>query len=149
MGVRLSHEECLWIHETWHQAFPAFREWKARVRAELKQYGYIETATGFRRHFGDFNAMLPQQQAEAVREAMNCKSQTLAAHIAYIGVVDMHQAGLSINGFFHDAVSFETYVPEDRPQIEASMTQRPVQVLQDVFGVAFSVPLVIKSSLDP
>jgi DNA polymerase I-like protein with 3'-5' exonuclease and polymerase domains len=153
MGIRLSDGQAIRIHNAWHTAFKAFKLWRLWVKLGLIQNGFGETATGFRRHFGDFNKLPSQQQAEAIREMMNCESQTLAAHIAYLALCELHRRGLPINGFFHDSISFDVTDeqandPEFRQTVEYCMTQYPIQALKTVFGVDFDVPLTVKWSCD-
>jgi hypothetical protein len=149
--ITLSLEEAVWIHQTWHATFPAFRSWYFATERFVQHHGYIETATGFRRHFGDYNLYRTQSARDAVkREAVNCLSQTLAAHIAYIGLATCHERGYPVNGFFHDGISFE-YADQqaferDRQGITDALCAEPVRVLLQHFGVAFDVPLVVKFS---
>lgn len=150
MGVSLTLTEAAEIRHKWHEVFPAFRGWYADVAAHLFKEGYIETFTGRRRHFGDPSLLRGHRRGEALREAVNTHVQGPAADIALLGLVGCHQAGLPINGFFHDAISFEfpgggTAAAE--PRIVEAMTQFPVRVLRDHFGVKFTMPLTVDAKI--
>ena len=148
MGIALSENESRRISRLWHQAFPAFKPWYGAVAEEVYEDGYVETATGFRRHYGDIKNMPAPRIAEIVREAVNCKAQTLAAHIAYCGMAALRRRNIPVVGFFHDAYGFDFasphYMEYYRPQIIEALTVEPITRLRTDFGVAFDIPLVVK-----
>lgn len=149
----LSYEQANWIHLGFHNALPTFRSWWYPHTAHLlDQQGFIETATGFRRHFDGFSTLKYEDRVSAIRQAVNCQAQTLAAHIAYIGLVTLRQRGYPVNGFFHDAVSFEFQSRRmfeiAKPDIIDAMTLEPIRVLRQHFGVDFNVPLAVSFSVD-
>lgn len=151
--IFLTWEQAQYLHMTFHRAFPSFNGWWfGHVTEQLDKHGFIETATGFRRHFDGFSSLRGPVRLDAIRQAANCLSQTLAAHIAYIGLIELRARHYPVNGFFHDAVGLE-FDSRDRFQIARAditdaMTVHPIKVLKQHFGVDFTVPLVIGFSAD-
>lgn len=146
MGVSLTLAEAAGIRRRFHEVYPAFRPWYADVAQHLFKDGYVETFTGRRRHFGDPHLLVGSRRSEALREAVNTHVQGPAADIALLGLVGCHGAGYPINGFFHDAISFENKAGTSASAIEgitSCMTEYPVRVLRENFDVNFTVPLTI------
>jgi DNA polymerase I-like protein with 3'-5' exonuclease and polymerase domains len=145
-GLEISLEEAERGHKFWHGQFPAFRRWYAQTWEELKAYGYVESATGRRRHFVDEVIYQPRwKRAADLREAVNFKVQSLAADIALTALARCHQVGLPINGFVHDSISFEIGDNEDLTEwITQCMVEYPVNYLRENFGVNFTMPLAVE-----
>lgn len=148
MGVNLTMGESAAVRNTWHETFPAFNAWYGRVAMELREHGYVQTFTGRRRHFGDPDLLKGFKFMEALREAVNTHVQGPAADIALLGLIECHKAGLPINGFFHDAITFEFPAGEGKKHLEQIthlMTIRPVEILKEKFNVTFDMPLTVEA----
>ena len=148
MGISLSRSTCNDLHRRWHNVFPAFMDFYRQTLEELLRQGYIETATGYRRHFGDPELLSGLRLAAALREAVNVKVQTLAAHVALIGLAECHRQGLPVCGFIHDANLFdfktEHEAVDNAGLIHYCMVVHPINVLRETFGVDITVPLTIE-----
>jgi uracil-DNA glycosylase len=144
-GIALELPFCRALHVTWHRTFPEFIPWYARVWDELLEHGFVETATGRRRHFGDVRLLNKLGRAAAHREAVNFKVLGLEPDIALLGLSACHRAGLPVNGFFHDAVSFEfdnlSALRDNEQEIRRCMIETPLAILRDEFGADITVPL--------
>jgi DNA polymerase-1 len=148
-GIRLSRSEAVAIHTQWHKTFPAFRGWYERTAATLRAQGWVESAMGRRRHFGDYNSLWGKHREAALREAVNFQVQSLAADVAFLGLSRCHQAGMPINGFFHDAISFEfgkNVGGHVYREIEDCMVGDAVRSLEKM-GVKLTVPLTVDFKL--
>lgn len=148
MGIKLDRRTSDRAHEAWHAAFPGFRAWYVSVFEELKEKGYVETATGHRRHYGDFSLLRGPARSAALREAVNLKVQSLACHVALLGLNACHQDAMPINGFIHDAITFEPgYVLTNLDRIRHNMVVHPVRVLRERFRVDLDVPLTVEAAI--
>jgi uracil-DNA glycosylase family 4 len=145
LGVVLPNK----LNQAWHRTFPRFHRWYREVEAELKEFGYVESATGFRRHYGDFNLYRGGKRAAALREAINVKVQGLAAHIALLGLSECHRRGYKITNFVHDSVMFDES-PNDFAGIQEGIREAlcmvPIQTLKERFNVNVDVPLLVEFS---
>jgi DNA polymerase I-like protein with 3'-5' exonuclease and polymerase domains len=137
------------VYTKWHEAMPAFKRWYEKVEAELREKGYVESATGRRRHFGD-PALLPRygpRFAEMLREAINFKVQSLAADLALIALALCHEASEPILGFVHDSILFEFEKGLAKPDLETrlrkTMVDDALAYLKEHFGVDITIPLEV------
>lgn len=148
MGIELPLGLCEDIVRAWHATFPEFRPWYERVWDEVKSQGYVETATGRRRNFGDVRLLNRSGRAAVLREAVNMKVLGLEPDIALLGLAECHRQALPINGFFHDAISFEfdnlQAFCDNKEQITRAMIAYPMLVLEAEFGVRIDVPLEVE-----
>lgn len=152
--IILSEAQAMRIHTAWHAAFPAFAPWYQSVWNEVKAFGYVETATGRRRHYGDVRMLKREGRIDVLREAVNMKVQPLAtADLSFLALSECYKQGLPINDFIHDSIALE--LPEqqwydERPAVEAMlhecMVERPLKILRDEFNVNITVPIVIDVS---
>ena len=143
-GKHLSLSTCQDIRTEWHKTFPAFSLFYKDTAERLRRDGYVESFTGRRRHFGDPSLLRGKTWEESLREAVNFQVQSPSADIAFLGLAACHDEGMPINGFFHDAISFE-FEPDEQEtwNIVVCMTQVPKRVLREEFGVDLTVPLAI------
>lgn len=154
-GIDLTLAEAEHIRTEWHRAFPRFGEWYGRTADLLRRTGYVESLTGRRRHFGAAGSLRGPAWRAAWRESVNHQVQSLAADVALLGLAACHEAALPINGFFHDAVTFEfpegTYnagnASEIAGQVHRCLTIFPVRTLAREFGVVIDVPLTVDVKL--
>lgn len=148
MGITIPLETCIMLHNEWHETFPEFRPWYARVTEDLRKNSYVESATGRRRHFGDVRTLTRTRFMEARREAVNFLVLGFEPDIAGLALSRCHILGLPINGFFHDAIGFEFNEGElnddVRKQIRSCMIDEPVRILRERFDVDLTVPLEIE-----
>ncbi len=149
-GIRLTENECKVIRWAWHKTFPQFQEWYVRTEHQLTANGYVESLTGRRRHYGDpgFVRSLPVPVREGfLREAVNFQVQSLGADVALMGLGRCHEMELPVNGFFHDANTFEfAYAGTGQAlhQIREGMVEYPREALRSIFGIDLTVPLVVE-----
>jgi uracil-DNA glycosylase family 4 len=151
MGVSLSRNEALRVHKMWHSWLPGFDSWYDAVAAEILRLGYVETAVGFRRHFGDPKTVRRSPLWKSFhREAVNVKVQNLALAVAALGVRSLHEAGYALNLFVHDSVGIDftgmAVAGQERNKIARLMCIEPVTLLARNFGVELDVPLAIDCS---
>jgi uracil-DNA glycosylase family 4 len=146
-GVVLSDAEARRIRKLWHATFPGFGHAYANVAGDLRRLGYVESFTGRRRHLGNPELLTGRHWGDALREAVNFKlGQSPAADVALLGLGACHTAGLPINGFFHDAVSFQFRAGETEQHVDLitkCLTVDPVVRLRDLFGVELTIPLAV------
>lgn len=148
-GIQLSLYECQKIHEKWHEVFPGFQKWYKEVETELRANGFVETGTGRRRHYGDISLLNRNSFAEAVRQSVNMKVQSLAADIALVALWMLDDPGpCQINYFGHDAIGGQL-APHNLETQKRKMTQKMTvespAFLKEHFGVDLSnIPLAIE-----
>jgi DNA polymerase-1 len=150
-GILLSRAECDKIYRVWHRTFPGFARFYKQTLTELERDGYVESATGYRRHFGDFSLLRGEARREALRQAVNMKVQTLACHVALIGLAACWRRDLPVCGFIHDAVLFDmpgSTALAKHDEIRYALTVEPIEVLKDRFNITLDVPLVVESNLE-
>jgi DNA polymerase-1 len=149
-GRVLSVEEAVRIYNLWHTTMPGFGQGYRRIWEELKEFGYVESFTGRRRHFLGFGpgcvpGRMPRWKRQAaLREAVNFKmGQAPESDITQIALAKCHQEGLPLNGFVHDSITFELSIltPEISERITYCMCDYPPKYLKEHFGVDFDMPL--------
>jgi DNA polymerase-1 len=151
MGIYLPLDECQRIHVLWHEIFPNFRKWYAQVENEMRQFGYVETATGRRRHFGDVKGVWGTAYEDMKKEAVNFKVLGLEPDVALTGMIIAENQGVPVNYFCHDSIGFECEEGESTRLanvLEESMTTRAVEALRKNFGVNLDVPLVVETTFN-
>lgn len=139
------------LYRLWHTLYPEFRVWYEATARELREFGYVESATGRRRHIGNTRNMRPSEWNAALREVVNHKVQSLATgDIAFLGLIAVHRAGYPVNYFGHDAVGFEfdseREARANEEEITRLLTQEPIRVLADRFNVTFDVSLTVEAT---
>ena len=148
MGITLDLEFCRALHTFWHVTFPEFLPWYQQVWDDVMRLGYSETAVGRRRNFGDVRLLNRLGRAAAHREAVNMRVLGLEPDIALPALAECQRFGLPINGFFHDAISFEfdnlSSFEDNKDLIRRCMIDAPVRMLQEEFEVNLTVPLEIE-----
>lgn len=154
-SMEISMDRANLVHHEWHVTFPGAREFYDKVEAELLEQGYVETATGRRRHLGTPEELEGWRRSKgnkwkysaALREAVNSMVLGFEPDIALLGLSACHQAGLPISRFVHDSVELEVEATIDRKAFEEvlryCMCEYPVAVLNSVFKIGFDSPLVI------
>ena len=83
------------------------------------------------------------------REAVNFPVQSLTADLALLGLAACHRQGMPINGFFHDAISFDLtggWTP-DHELIRFCMIDEPLAILRQQFGVDITIPIEVDIKL--
>lgn len=150
-GVVMNMTQSRTLCDGWLAAMPQIEPWWNATERFLKENGYAESATGRRRHFGDPD-LLPRGGAfnEMVRAAINHRVQSLATDVAQTGLILCWRAGLPVNGFFHDSVTFEF---DSKAEAEANedlirhlMTTATVERLRDRFDVDITIPLAVEAT---
>jgi DNA polymerase-1 len=151
-GRVVSLEEATFIHDSWHAELPAFKQFYIKTWEQMKEYGYVETFTGRRRHF--FNTpkevvrAKPWLRERCLKEGINfVMGQGPEADITQIALAKCHSEGLPLNWFVHDSIAFE--LPEGtwrnhEEHIRYCMCEWPVLYLKEHFGVDFNMPLEIQ-----
>jgi DNA polymerase I-like protein with 3'-5' exonuclease and polymerase domains len=154
-GMELSMDRCNLIHHEWHSTFPGAKEFYDITEERLLRLGYVETATGRRRHLGTPEELEQWRRSKgnkwkysaALREAVNFMVLGFEPDIALLGLSACHQAGLPISRFVHDSIELEVEAGIDRKAFEEvlryCMCEYPVAVLNNVFKIGFDSPLVI------
>ena len=149
-GRILHIDEAERIHALWHATMPGFARCYQAIWEELKEYGYVESFTGRRRHFGIVGrdwGRLPRWKRHAfLREAVNfVMGQGPEADITQIALAKCHQEGLPLNGFVHDSITFElrTLSESSETLIRYCMEEYPAIYLKEHFGVDFDMKLQV------
>lgn len=143
LGESISMKNATVVYKAFRKTYPEFIAWHAAIKAEMIQYGYVESPTGRRRHTGDVRLLQAGGAFEdAQREAANAVVQGFSTgDIAELGLIASHRAGLPINGFFHDAITYEADDMDDAqamiPRIRQAMLDEPVRILKEQFNVDF------------
>lgn len=149
-GIHMSLRTAENIRQKWLELLPEIPTFWDQTETFLRKNGYVESVTGRRRNFGD-PRLLPRPGGawnEMVRQGINHLIQSPCTDIAQTGLLLCHRAGLPVNGFFHDSVTFEFDSEEQakaaEPTIERLLTQDTFQYLRENFGVNVSVPFTVE-----
>ncbi|MEX0788861.1 MAG: DNA polymerase I [Anaerolineales bacterium] len=138
--------------KTYFERFPGIRGYLDRIRAEVRERGYVETLSGRRRYFPQLvrgsAAVSEAARARAEREAINAPIQGTAADIIKFAMLrlpaDLSAAGLSARMLLqvHDELVFECPIDE---------VQACAQRVQEIMRTAFplSVPLQTDAKVGP
>ena len=146
-GVPLSFEDAVQINRTWHAKFPGFRRLYKATAHEIATLGYVETATGRRRHFGRVG--LGFSGEDALRQGVNMKVQSLALDLAAAALARLHELNVPITDFIHDSIAVEVPdTPQDIAEVklalEKAMCRYAPLFLKENFGVDLTnIPLTI------
>ena len=152
MGIHLDRKEAYQIHQAWHRAFPGFRGLYAATKAEILAQGYVETATGRRRHFGDVSGLRPSAFQECLRQGVNMKVQSLAFDVAAaaLGLLGKEFGDATLlTDFIHDSIAEEIldrppYIRFHKKLLKQVMTKDAPAYLLKEFGVDLTtIPLTI------
>ena len=88
----MSREEAAaWIH-AYFESFPAVTRWLEQTRMHAREWGWVETFTGRRRHIPDIRAANRQIRLGAERMAVNMPIQGGAAEIMKKAMIDCARA---------------------------------------------------------
>jgi uracil-DNA glycosylase family 4 len=154
-GIRMSLTDARNIRSAWLDLLPEVLVWWDSTSATLRKQGYIESVSGRRRHFGN-PELLPKSGGlwnEMVRQAVNHTIQSPCTDIAQLGLVACHERGFPINGFFHDAITFEWDSEEEahacEDEVRRAMVEEPINKLRDIFGIDITVPLTVEFTYVP
>jgi uracil-DNA glycosylase family 4 len=143
VGVAIDAPTARNVHQAFRRIYPGFVTWWERILEEVRANGYVESPTGRRRHFGEFHLVHRSERLSMWREAVNMPVQSLTADLALLGLAACHRHQLPINGFFHDAISFDLtggWTP-DHEQIRYCMVDEPLAILRQQFGVDITIPI--------
>lgn len=145
VGVEIGLPTARKVHLAFRHIYPGFPRWWAQILEEIKAKGYVESPTGRRRHFGEFDLVHFSERLSMWREAVNAPVQGLTTDLALLGLSACQRQGLPINGFFHDAISFDLtggWQP-DYELIRYCMVDEPLAVLREQFGVDITIPIEV------
>lgn len=145
IGVDIGMFTARKVHQAFRRIYPGFVPWWASILEEVQTYGYVQSPTGRRRHFGDYRLIHASERLSVWREAVNMPVQSLTADLALLGLDCCHRAGLPINGFFHDAISFDLTGKWDCSveHIRYCMVDEPLSILREQFGVDITIPIEV------
>jgi DNA polymerase-1 len=134
--------------KTYFDRFPGIRAYMDRMRAEVRENGFVSTVFGRRIHIPSIRAKSVGERQYAERAAINAPIQGAAADVIRRAMARMPQAlqdaGLKARMLLqvHDELVFET------PEAEAGRAcQLIAQVMEKAAepAVALSVPLVVEA----
>ncbi|MFY9718792.1 MAG: DNA polymerase [Candidatus Cybelea sp.] len=145
IGVDIGMFTARKVHQAFRRIYPGFVPWWASILEEVQTYGYVQSPTGRRRHFGDYKLIHASERLSVWREAVNMPVQSLTADLALLGLDCCHRAGMPINGFFHDAISFDLTGKWDCSveHIRYCMVDEPLSILREQFGVDITIPIEV------
>jgi uracil-DNA glycosylase family 4 len=147
-GLHLTDDEAKAIRRMWHEVFPGFASFYASTWDTLLNYGYIETITGRRRHFGQVQKLNESERRAALREAVNTQVQGPCSDVALLGLGACDTAELDTVLFWHDAVWGESPIGVNRIELEQTlnhcMIDEPIRILKEDFGIDWNMPLQIE-----
>ncbi|MHA6287778.1 DNA polymerase I [Maricaulis sp. CAU 1757] len=144
--IDVSREEAKRFIEAYFEKFPGIVAYMDRMKAEVKERGYVETLFGRRAHFPGIRDKNPNMRQFAERQAINAPIQGTAADVIRRAMVRMPEALRSANLDarmllqVHDELVFE--VPENQAEDLIALTKR---VMGEACRPALelSVPLVV------
>ena len=88
----MSREEAAVFIHTYFESFPAVTRWLEQTRMHAREWGWVETFTGRRRHLPDIRAANRQLRLAAERMAVNMPIQGGAAEIMKKAMIDCDRA---------------------------------------------------------
>ncbi len=88
----MSREEAAAFIHTYFESFPAVTRWLEQTRMHAREWGWVETFTGRRRHLPDIRAANRQIRLAAERMAVNMPIQGGAAEIMKKAMIDCDRA---------------------------------------------------------
>ncbi|MGD1034809.1 MAG: DNA polymerase I [Candidatus Dormibacteria bacterium] len=88
----MSREEAAVFIRTYFESFPAVTRWLEQTRMHAREWGWVETFTGRRRHLPDIRAANRQIRLAAERMAVNMPIQGGAAEIMKKAMIDCDRA---------------------------------------------------------
>jgi len=88
----MSREEAAAFIHSYFESFPAVTRWLEQTRMHAREWGWVETFTGRRRHLPDIRAANRQLRLAAERMAVNMPIQGGAAEIMKKAMIDCDRA---------------------------------------------------------
>jgi DNA polymerase-1 len=88
----MSREEAAVFIRSYFESFPAVTRWLEQTRMHAREWGWVETFTGRRRHLPDIRAANRQMRMGAERMAVNMPIQGGAAEIMKKAMIDCDRA---------------------------------------------------------
>jgi DNA polymerase-1 len=88
----MSREEAGAFIRSYFESFPAVTRWLEQTRMHAREWGWVETFTGRRRHLPDIRAANRQMRMAAERMAVNMPIQGGAAEIMKKAMIDFDRA---------------------------------------------------------
>jgi DNA polymerase-1 len=88
----MSREEAGVFIRSYFESFPAVTRWLEQIRMHAREWGWVETFTGRRRHLPDIRAANRQMRMAAERMAVNMPIQGGAAEIMKKAMIDCDRA---------------------------------------------------------
>jgi len=88
----MSREEAAAFIRSYFESFPAVTRWLEQTRMHAREWGWVETFTGRRRHLPDIRAANRQMRMAAERMAVNMPIQGGAAEIMKKAMIDCDRA---------------------------------------------------------
>jgi DNA polymerase-1 len=145
IGVDIAPDPARLVNRMFPKIYPGFAQWWANVLANVKDFGFVESPTGRRRHFGEWKHFSGVDKLDVWRQAVNHGPQSLTADLALLGLACCHRAHLPICGFFHDAIAFDLAGgwQLDAEAVRRCMVEEPLAILRQQFGVDITIPIEI------
>jgi DNA polymerase-1 len=144
----VTDEEGWELIKKWLAVFPDVRIYIDRIKAEMAQFGFVNTITNRPRRFGDLRNMSRRDMAAAERQGVNSQIQGTAAEVAKYAMLiadndeELRDLGAVMLLQIHDELIFE--IPDD-PEIERRAIKRVSDIMSDPFGVALDVALPVSA----
>src|SRR4029077_16320214 len=141
----ISYSKALEHWKLFHSLYPGFWRLYEDTSRSLKRDKQVANLFGRVRHLPQIDSSNQAERAEALRQAINFRVQSLANDIALLGLIELDKAGLDVVSFIHDGFIIE--VEEGKEEWAKNLTQecletRTIDSIQKHFSVELAVPLV-------
>ena len=142
----MSREEAAAFIHSYFESFPAVTRWLEQTRMHAREWGWVETFTGRRRHLPDIRAANRQLRLAAERMAVNMPIQGGAAEIMKKAMIDCDRALRALRG---SGISAQVLLQvHDELVIEAPRAELPALVALVRRAMSEAYPLVVPLVVD-
>ncbi len=142
----MSREEAAVFIRQYFESFPAVTRWLEQTRMHAREWGWVETFTGRRRHLPDIRAANRQMRMAAERMAVNMPIQGGAAEIMKKAMIDFDRALRALRG---SGITAQVLLQvHDELVVEAPGAEVPALVSLVRRAMSEAYPLVVPLVVD-
>jgi DNA polymerase-1 len=158
-GVSYTLEEAEEIRNSYFKAYPAIAGYHNRIKAFLKNQGYVESPLGRRRRLLKIHSDDNSEQADAERKAVNFPIQSFSSDLGLLGMKLFYDAYISnpklkskikLMWFIHDAIFFqaeEDVVEEAIALAKECLSKRTSEYIHKHFGFIVGYPIEAEAKI--
>lgn len=108
-GVDYTDQEAEEIRRIFFQKYSELEDWYKQVESFVRRYGFVETATGRRRHLPSVRSNDEATAKAAVRQAINSPVQGTGSDLGLLAISRLYDDGICnddfrVVGFIHDDI---------------------------------------------